>query len=85
MTERPVTKLELILLSLGVGLFCGLALFTSARPRTEQAEHSSHRDPEEFLTTTPEFRAPLSEKWYGLPRYRNTAFPESETQEQRLY
>ena len=85
MTERPITKLELLLLALGAGLLCGLALFSSPRASTEQAEDRGHSNREEFLTTTPELRAPLSQKWYGLPRYNDAAFPEGEAQEQRLY
>ena len=85
MTEQPVSKAELLVLSLSVGLFCGLAVLGSSRPGTEQRKHSSDSDREKFLTTTPELRAPLSQKWYGLPRYRNTALPEGKSQEQRLY
>ena len=85
MTERPVTRIELLLLSLGVGLFCGLILLTGSRPRAEQAKDRGHSNTKEFLAPTTQFRAPLSQKWYGLPRYNDAAFPESEPKENRLY
>ena len=82
MTERPVTKIELLLLALGVGLLCGLAVLNPGR---EQREAGRNSDREKFLTTTPELRAPLNQKWYGLPRDYSTAFPEGEPKEDRLY
>lgn len=85
MTEQRVTPTELFFLSFGVGLFGGLALLTSVRPGTEQREYSGHSNREEFLTPGAELRAPFSQKWYGLPGYRNTALPEGKGQEQRLY
>ncbi len=85
MTERPVTRIELLLLSLGVGLFCGLILLTGSRPRAEQAEDRGHSDTKEFLGPATQFRAPLSQKWYGLPGYSDAAFPEGETKEHRIY
>lgn len=85
MTEQPVTKVELLVLSLSVGLSCGLAVLGSSGPSTKQREHSGHRNPEEFLAPTTELRAPLSQKGYGLSGYRDAAFPKGEAQEQRLY
>ena len=85
MTERPVTRIELLFLSLGVGLFCGLILLTGSRPRAEQAKDRGHGDTKEFLAPATQFRAPLSQQWYGLPRYSDAAFPEGEAQEKRLY
>ena len=86
MTERPISKAELLVLSLSVGLFCGLAVLGSSSPtRPEQAQDSSEGNAKEFLGPGAQLRAPLSDKWYGLPGNRGGAFPESETEESRLY
>ena len=86
MTERPISKAELLVLSLSVGLFCGLAVLGSSSPtRPEQAQDSRKGDAKEFLGPGPELRAPLSYQWYGLPGNRSRTLPESETQEYRLY
>ena len=86
MTEQPVSKAELLVLSLSVGLFCGLAVLGSSSPtRPEQAQDSREGNPKEFLGPATQGRAPLRDKWYGLPGNRGGAFPESEPQEYRLY
>ena len=84
MTERPVTKVELLVLSLSIGLFCGLAVLNSSSTGSEQDEDSGQSNAKELLSPGPELRAPLRDKWYGLPGNRSAAFPESETEEGRL-
>ena len=86
MTEQPVTRAELLFLSLGVGLFCGLAVLGSSSPtRPEQAKNSGESDSKEFLSPTTQGRAPLSYEWYGRPGHRSRTLPESKPQEARLY
>ena len=86
MTEQPVSKAELLILSLSVGFFCGLAVLGSSSPtRPEQTKNSGESDSKEFLGPTTQGRAPLSYQWYGLPGNRSGALPKSEPQEYRLY
>ena len=86
MTEQPVSKAELLVLSLGVGLFCGLVVLGSSNPtRPKQAQDSSEGDAKQLLSPGAQLRAPLSDKWYGLPGDRSGALPKSEPQESRLY
>ena len=76
-------KLELLLVSVGVGLLCGLTLLGRTRP--EQAQDSRKGDAKEFLGPGPELRAPLSYQWYGLPGDRSRTLPKSESEKDRLY